>query len=145
MGGGVAVQEFPGGPVDVVDAASDQDGLHPPAWRTGGSGAGVSGKGGAPLVVPLRASGGRAEAGQARWGVGCGGRRCFAAWPGCLSLRRAVVWGCGTMTGRPGDSPALAGQQRGQARGMPGRRATHDAWVPDRAWVQHQSAAAGVR
>src|ERR1039457_4100121 len=75
MGGGVAVQEFPGGPVDVVDAASDQDGLHPPAWRTGGSGAGVSGKGGAPLVVPLPASGGRAEAGQARWGVGCGGRR----------------------------------------------------------------------
>ena len=78
--------------------------MHPPAGRAVGTGAGVSGKGGAPLVKALAGlgwtSGGRSgqEAGdRVRWSAVL----CRMAW-----LPVALVGGCGTMTGLPGDSPA---------------------------------------
>jgi hypothetical protein len=54
--GRVAVDQLAGGPVDVIDAATQQHGCrHPPACRIEPAGMGTVGKGGTPLVVPLRA------------------------------------------------------------------------------------------
>lgn len=54
--GGVSVQQFAGGPVEVVDAAAQQNRLQAAARVPGGACGGVGGQGrSSSLVVPLRA------------------------------------------------------------------------------------------
>jgi hypothetical protein len=71
--GRIAVQQFPGGAVDVIDAPAQQDGLDAPdCLRDAASGRGRTVNGGTPLVAPLRAgwtSGGRPVPGAEVSGV----------------------------------------------------------------------------
>ena len=108
--GGVAVQQFAGGPVDVIDAASQQNGLQAPAWVPGRAcGEGI---GGQRWYSSRRAlaggwtSGGRPVARRmSHRGSVISGAMPRVAWSGCLPLRRLCVW-LWHRDRAPGDSPA---------------------------------------
>jgi len=96
--GRIAVDQLAGGPVDVIDAATQQHGCRqPPACRVEPAGVGTVGKSGTPLVVPLRAVDERrqtaARSGECRERVD---QRCCAAWEpglGCLPLWASCLAG----------------------------------------------------
>src|SRR5215469_4704752 len=94
VSGGVAVQEFPGCPVDVIDAAAQENGLQTLAHVAGGCRRGVAGKGGTPLVGPLRAVPDERRQpvpGSGASGLPISGAVAHLARSGCLPLR-AFVW-----------------------------------------------------
>jgi hypothetical protein len=107
----IAVQQFPGGAVDVIDAAVQQDGLDAPAClpeRASGEG-----KGGQRWYSSRRAlagGGGRAEADlcQVQKYRVCDDQRCDAATGlARLPAAQAVHWcGFGTVTGHSVHPPA---------------------------------------
>jgi hypothetical protein len=108
--GCIAVQQFPGGPVDVIDATAQQDGLQAAArvpGRAGGDG-GV-GQRRYSSRRALAGGGGRAEAGTGR-ALGhrvCGSAVLCRVWPGwgCLPLSRCGAW-LWHRDRAPGESPA---------------------------------------
>jgi hypothetical protein len=91
--GRVAVQQFPGGAVDVIDAAAQQDGLDAPACLP--DAANGEGKDGQRWYSSRRALAGgvderRQTCARCR-SIGCvmiSGAMPRLAWPGCLPLRR---------------------------------------------------------
>jgi hypothetical protein len=105
--GRIAVQQFPGGAVDVIDAAAQQDGLDAPACLPDGtSGEGKDGQGGAPLVGWT--SGGRpvARSGSLRCVMISGAMPRLACQVACRS--GCGVCGFSTVTGHLVTPPARA-------------------------------------
>src|SRR5204863_9732325 len=92
MDGGIAMQQFPGGAIDVIDATAQQDRLNTPACLPGvASGEGKDGQRWCSSRRAL-AGGGRAEAdlwpGAEVSDVMISGAMPRLAGPGCLPLRR---------------------------------------------------------
>ena len=136
--GRVAVDQLAGGPVDVIDAATQQHGLQ--AATGVPDRACWDGDGGQRWYSSRRAlaGGGRAEAdrSQVRWVSGRVDQRCCAAWePGsdCLPLRASCVAG-GTVTRVPGDLPArlLHGHPSMRGGPMASMSNTYPKYVPDK-------------
>jgi hypothetical protein len=102
---GVTVQQFPGSPVDVIDAASHQDGLYAPASAPGS--VRRKGIGGQRWYSSRRAlaggwtSGGGPLARRVSIGLVVSGAMPRVAWPRLPAAQAHLCMACGTVTGLP--------------------------------------------